>query len=460
MRSTLRSGPLRRIIAAYTVNRVGTWFGLIALLVAVFDHTHSALAVSGLMFAGQALPALVVPAVVARVEASRRRSELSYLYFVEAAATAGLALLLWHFWLPAVLLLVALDGTAALAAGALLRAEVARAARDDVETRLGDNGRTQQPTDDEQGAGDLHGELAHEAERKANAALNVAFSATFVLGPAIGGAVVAAAGGPAALLIDVGSFIVCGALLLDLHPHVEEAAGNSVRVRLRAAWMHINETPSLRALLGAVALALFFTESGGPIEVAYVKATLHSGDAGLGVILTSWGIGAVVGSLVFARVLRRSLEVLLSIGTLAIGGAYLGFAAAPSLALACIAALLGGIGNGLQWPSLISIVQRATPQNLHGRLMGAVESLGSLSLAIGLPLGGALVALSSPRTAFVVVGFAAVAMAAALLLVSRRLLTVGGRQREPPEESSTDDRAPEMAASSISDERSTGEVGP
>ena len=36
--------------------------------------------------------------------------------------------------------------------------------------------------------------------------------------------------------------------------------------------------------------------------------------------------------------------------------------------------------------------------------MGAVESLGALCLAVGLPLGGALVALSSPRVAFLVVG--------------------------------------------------------
>ncbi len=76
---------------------------------------------------------------------------------------------------------------------------------------------------------------------------------------------------------------------------------------------------------------------------------------------------------------------MLSLGTFAIGAAYLGFAAAPSLAVACVAALAGGIGNGLQWPSLISIVQRITPQNLHGRLMGAVESLGALCTAIGLP---------------------------------------------------------------------------
>src|ERR1700735_5879073 len=97
-------------------------------MVAVFDHTHSAIAVAALLLAGQALPAFVVPALVARVEASARHSELSGLYFFEAAATGGLAVLLWHFSLPAIVLLAALDGTAALGASALLRTELARAA--------------------------------------------------------------------------------------------------------------------------------------------------------------------------------------------------------------------------------------------------------------------------------------------------------------------------------------------
>ena len=101
---------------------------------------------------------------------------------------------------------------------------------------------------------------------------------------------------------------------------------------------------------------------------------------------------------------------MLSGGTLAVGLAYLGFAVAPSLAVACAAAVVGGVGNGVQWASLISTVQRLTPQRLHGRLMGAVESLGALCPAIGLSLGGVLVALSSPRTAFLVVGIASSAM--------------------------------------------------
>jgi MFS family permease len=410
----MKSARLRRIIGAYTVNRVGTWLGIVAMLVAVFDHTHSALAVSAFLLAGQALPAFVVPAIVARVEASRRRRELSALYFFEAVVTALLAVLLWHFWLPGVLLLAALDGTAALTASSLLRAEVAKTARQETEAQLasGDHSESER------------GEAIAEAERRANAALNVAFSTTFVLGPAVSGAIVASAGASAALFIDVGSFLICGVLLLDLHPHVEEAAGESVAARLRAAWRHINEVPSLRGLLLLETVALIFFESAGPIEVTYAKATLHAGDRGLGLLLTVWGSGGVLGSLVFARMVKRSLGIMLSGGALAIGLAYLGFSGAPSLGLACGAAFIGGIGNGLQWPSLISLVQRLTPPPLLGRLMGAVESMGALCLAIGLLLGGGLVALSSPRIAFLVVGAGAVSTT----LLFLRLAPSGGTE--------------------------------
>jgi MFS family permease len=392
--SPLKSGRVRRILLAYTVNRLGTWIGVIALMIAVYDHTHSALAVSAVLLAAQALPAFLVPALVARVEASRRRGELSALYFFEAAATAAIAVLLSHFSLPAILFLALVDGTAALAASSLLRSELAHAARAQIESHA-DAGAD--------GASGLE-DRAQEAERRANAALNVCFSVTFVLGPVIAGGVVATAGAPAALFIDAASFLVCGALLLDLHPHVEEAEGDTVRARLRAAWRHINEAASLRAILLTYGVALVFLESAAPIEVTFAKSTLHAGDRGFGLLVTIWGLGSVAGSIVFARSMRRPLGMLLGLGATAIGLAYIGFAIAPSLAVASVAALLGGVGNGLEVPSLITLVQQLTPQRLQGRLMSAVESLDALSLAIALPLGGALAALTSPRIAFFVVG--------------------------------------------------------
>jgi Transmembrane secretion effector len=432
----LRDPKLRRIVVAYTVNRLGTWFGFIALAVAVFDNTHSAVAVAALLLAGQVLPAFLVPALVARVEASSRRGELSGLYLFEAAATASLAgLLSWHFWLPGVLLLVALDGTAALAASALLRAAAARTAREwsysrhaqappepeslpahtyagqaDIaltggesglgEVRLGGDGSDRVKIDAREAS-------VVEAERKANAALNIGFAVTFTLGPALAGLTVPAFGAPAALLVDTVSFVICGAMLLDLKPHVEDGETSSVRARLQSAWRYINDTATLRGLLLAQAVAFVFFEFSPPIEVAYAKVSLHAGDSGYGVLLGVWGLGVAIGSVVFARSIKRSLGVLLSASTLAVGLAYLGWAIAPTLTIACAAGLIGGVGNGVQWAALISAVQRLTPQNLQGQLMGAVESIGAICPAIGFMLGGAITALSSPRIALLIAGLGA-----------------------------------------------------
>ena len=403
MRSALQSPRLRRILAAYTINRLGTWFGYVALSVAVFDHTHSALAVAVLLVAAQVLPAIIGPALVAKVESSSRGGLLSGLYLVETLATVALAVMLSHFWLPALLILVLIDGTAALAASSLLRAQAAKAGREHFAQTA------PAPQSPEQ---------TEEAERKANAALNIAFSGTFVLGPAIAGAIVASAGAPAALYIDAATFVICGGMLLDLRPHVEALEGESVGARLRVAWEHIRSVPALRALLIAEAAALVFFQFSAPIEVVYAKVTLHAGARGYGVLLGTWGVGVVVGSLVFARTVNRSLKLLLSAGTLAVGLAYVGFAAAPTLIVACVAALLGGLGNGVQWASLISAVQSLTPPSLHGRLMGAVESLSWSCPALGLLLGGGLVAVSSPRVAFLVAGLGAVATTVAFLRLS------------------------------------------
>ncbi|MGA8364247.1 MAG: MFS transporter, partial [Solirubrobacteraceae bacterium] len=362
---------------------------------------------------------------------------LSALYLFEAAATAVLAGLVWRFWLPGILLLVALDGTAALAASALLRAAAARAARawsyeryaqtvPESETlpahtyagqagialAVGESGLGGPEFAGGDGVNRSNGvdpreASALEAERRANAAINIGFAVTFTLGPALAGLAVPAFGAPITLLIDAASFVICGAMLLDLRPHSDDADTSSVRARVKAAWQHINEAPGLRGLLLAEAVALVFFEFSPPIEVAYAKSTLHVGDGGYGLLLGVWGLGVAVGSIVFARSIRRSLGLLLSASTLAVGLAYLGWAIAPSLAFACVAGLIGGVGNGVQWAALISAVQRLTPQNLHGRMMGAVESLGAICPGIGLSLGGAIAALSSPRIAFLVAGIGA-----------------------------------------------------
>jgi MFS family permease len=425
VRDGLRSPWLRRIVAAYTINRLGTWFGYVALSVTVYDHTRSALAVAGLLVAGQAVPAFFVPFVVARVEASKRASPMTLLYVIEAVVTVGLAVLVDNFALAPIIVLVAFDGAIALAASALLRAAAARAARESVPAGA---------TVDDVAEGE---DAAMAAERSANATLNIAFSLTFVMGPALAGLVVATAGGSAALLIDAASFLVAAALVVGLAPAAAEGE-HDVAQRLAEAWNYLRARAILRYLLLAEGIALIFFASDASIEVPYAKTTLQVGDRGYGLILTVWGIGVGLGSVVFARMSKMTLGVMLTAGSLAVGVAYIGFSVAPSLAAACAAALIGGMGNGVQWAALLSAAQQLTPAQLQGQVMAAVEAIGAFCPGIGLLFGGLLVAVGSPRSAFLVVGLGSAAMALAFIrLSSQGALTPrrDGPQQQAPIES-------------------------
>jgi MFS family permease len=375
-----KSPRLRRILVAYTVNELGTWFGYVALALGVYDHTHSAIATAGLFVARGLLPALLAPVLVARVERSTRANRLALLYAVEALLTAALAALLWRFWLAGVLVLVTVDGIVAVAATALVRAAAARAGAEDA--------RRAHPGADE---GALHGAV-DAAQREASAAMNIAFMGALAGGPALAGLLVHAVGGSTALLIDAATFAACAALLAPVRTHVVESAGDSVLSRLRAVVAHVKLVPALRVLFLTEAVALVFFASVEPVEVVYAKTTLSAGALGYGLLLATWGLGAALGAVVFARGVRRPLGPMLTGGTLLVGLAYLGFAAAPSIAAACAAAVVGGVGNGIQWPSLISAVQQLTPGALHGRLMSAVGSLNALCPAIAMAGGVATVA--------------------------------------------------------------------
>ncbi|HWX45833.1 MAG TPA: MFS transporter [Solirubrobacteraceae bacterium] len=513
MLSLPKSRQLRRILLAYTINQVGTWFGYVALSLSVYDHTHSALAVAAMFIAARGLPALLAPPLVASAEFSERYGRIGRLYLAEAIVALALAALLWHFWLPGLLFLVAIDGTAALAASALLRASAAHAAVEGLEsdsdrvaprTRELDSDRGapgmreldsdrgapgtheldsdrgapgmreldsdrgapgMRELDSDRGAPGTHeldsdrvaprtrgsgtsdGDAVAVAQRQANAALNFAFTGTLAIVPVIAGGVIAVAGAPTALLVDAATFAIGAVLLWGLRSHVEDATGASARQRLLAAWRYLREVPQLRSLLLTEAFAVVFFASVEPVEVLYAKQTLGVGDRGFGILIDAWGVGMVLGGIVFARAVRRPLGPMLVVGTLLVGLSYLGFAAAPTLALACAAALIGGAGNGAQWPSLISAVQQLSPKALHGRLMSAVESIGSLCPALGFALGGAITSLTSPRTAMLAAGLAATAITVLFVRISRLSFHLTGDTDPSPAFAAAAGTAPPGAAS-------------
>jgi predicted MFS family arabinose efflux permease len=380
----LRKPQFRRLAASYAVNELGDWMGIVALSVLVFDRTGSALATACLFLGTRFLPALIAPILVAKVEQPSPRFALPVIYCGEAAAFGALALFAGDsFLLVGVIVLATVDGALALTGRALTRAVVAASL---------------EPT----------GEL-----RAGNAVLNVAFTGSAAVGPGIAGLVVAGFGVQSALLLDAVSFYAIAWILLTAGPLPQaEVDPGLVRDRVRAGLAYIRERATLRRLLVAQGAAFVFFAAVIPIEVIYSKETLGAGDSGYGLLLASWGVGMVIGSLVFALVRRAPLPVLLFFSTLAVGAGYLGLAVAPTLAFACAASIVGGAGNGVQWVSVISAVQELTTAGMQARVMSVLESIGAAMPGVGYLLGGLITSAIDPRATFLAAGIGVLAIVA------------------------------------------------
>lgn len=403
----LRRPLFRRLAASYAVNELGDWMGIIALSVLVFDRTDSALATAALFLGTRFVPALFAPILVAHAERPPPRFALPMIYCGEAAAFGALALVAGDFALAPVVVLAAVDGALALAGRALTRAVVATAL---------------EPT----------GEL-----RSGNAVLNVAFTGGAAVGPALAGLAVAAFGVQTALLLDAVSFYAVAWILFSAGdmPQAEPEPGR-MRDRVRAGIAYIREETVLRRILTAQGAAFVFFAAVLPVEVVYAKETLGTGDTGYGLMLASWGVGMVLGSLVFARIRETSLPYQLLFSTLAVAAGYLGLALAPTLAVACAASVLGGAGNGIQWVVAISAVQELTAEAMQARVMSVLESVGAAMPGVGFALGGLIASLVSPRATFFIAGCGVIA----IVVVMAPMLGAAWLESDESSEPALDDR--------------------
>ena len=377
----LRVAGFKALAGGYTINELGNWLGDIALAILIFDRTGSAMAVALLFVGTRFVPAIVAPGLVARVETLGPRTSLAGLYALDAVVFGVLALVaVDHFSLALVVALGAVDGTVALAARALTRSTSA--------ALLAPSGLL----------------------RRGNALFNIGFTAAGALGPALAGLVVAHAGVSTALWADAASFGFVALLMVAARALPSgERAGGEWTTRLREAFTYVRARRLLFGLLGAQAVASLFFYAIVPIEVIYANQTLGAGSSGYGWLLAAWGAGMIIGGFLFAGAQRVRVQTVLALGTLAIGAAYLGLAVAPTLGVACAISVVGGIGNGVQWVSVVNAVQELTATNMQARVLGLLEAIGAALPVVGFFAGGAITAAASPRTAYAVAGAGVVA---------------------------------------------------
>lgn len=238
------------------------------------------------------------------------------------------------------------------------------------------------------------GDMVPRAAVPGAVALNsVAFNIARSLGPAIGGAIVAAAGAAAAFAANALSYIALITVLARWRPAYPprtlppESLGEAMGAGLRYARM----SPDIMAVL--LRAALFgLAASGLPALVPLVAAkVLAGGPLTYGALLGGFGIGAVAGGLANAPLRRRfTSETLVRLSSLAMMAGSLATSVSTSLWLTVPALALAGVGWLVALSTFNVSVQLAAPRWVLARALALYQMAAFGGMAAGAWLAGGL----------------------------------------------------------------------
>ncbi|MFL5578424.1 MAG: MFS transporter [Gemmatimonadaceae bacterium] len=217
-----------------------------------------------------------------------------------------------------------------------------------------------------------------------------------VIGPSIGGALIAAVGEGWCFALDALSYVAVIASLLAMRVPREERRRAETRVveELRQGFAYVAGFPPVRTVLLLLAIV---STMGMPYTVlmpAIARTVLHGGPSTLGLLMTASGLGALGGALYLA-----SRESVLGLGrvmvaaTATFGAALVAFALSHTLRLSLAVLPLVGAGFMVQMASANTIIQTVVEERLRGRVM-AFYTMAFLGTA---PIGSLIAGVAADR---------------------------------------------------------------
>jgi hypothetical protein len=274
-----------------------------------------------------------------------------------------------------------------------------------------------------------------------NSRLSASEAVAEIASPAAGGALVQAAGGPIAMLVDALTFL-WSAAFLSLIRCKEEARdrpeGASMLQEALAGLHAVSSDRILRAIAIQMGCGRFFGGFYQALYSLFLIRTLDLSPLAVGITIGAGGIGSLAGAFV-ARPLTRRLGVgpTLLLSKLLPIGILIPLAGGPQeLAFAMIvtAQLLGDPLWSIYEITSMSVRQAITPQRLLGRVSSCMYVIPAVMLPLGALTAGALAETIGVRETLWVSEAGAIAAAAALVLSPlRRLKELPAIQREETE---------------------------
>ena len=231
-------------------------------------------------------------------------------------------------------------------------------------------------------------------------------------GPALGAFLIAFAGYATTFTVVAATFAWSALFVLRISSAVpersaevdEETEHGGLR-SLAAGFVTVGREPRLRLLIGLYDAQCFVAGALGVLVVATAIDLIGIGNAGVGILQSACGVGAVAGAGFAVTLIARSrLGGNLTAGLVLWGAPLIVIGVWPREWVAAVALAVLGIGNTLVDISAMTLVQRTTAPEVAGRVFGVLESSVVASLAVGALTAPALIGLVGTRGALLVVG--------------------------------------------------------
>lgn len=239
----------------------------------------------------------------------------------------------------------------------------------------------------------------------ANSVYEAVFNLAYIVGPGIGGVLIATLGGVQTMWVTAAAF---GCSIAAISVLRLEGAGKPDRSELPdRVWAGVVEglrfVWNLRVLRTLAIIDLTVTGLYMPMEgVLFPKYfTDRDEPAQLGWVLMALSIGGLIGALgyaVTARFIKRRTTMLIAVITL--GAAMTVIAFLPPLPVILSLSVVVGLVYGPIQPIYNYVMQTNAPQHLRGRVVGVMGSLAYAAGPLGLLLAGPLADSAGLQTTF------------------------------------------------------------
>ncbi len=226
-----------------------------------------------------------------------------------------------------------------------------------------------------------------------------------LIGPAIGGVVVALGGLSAVAVLDAASFLLAAGLIAAIrttrsraerHDSLEHETVSAWQ-RLLGEWREGLHVVGRDVVLRAVMVFLVITAVGEGLTltlfVPWVRDALHSDSAGYGAVLSTQAIGGLIGAIVIGRIGARINPLrMLIIGALVFGAIDLVLFTYPVLypfiGPALVMLVIVGVPGAAMGAAIATLEQIRAVDRQRGRVVGAIGAVAAIGSLFGAVLAG------------------------------------------------------------------------